>query len=219
MDNNTLKSAFLVLLFTNSVIAGDEWIICPSTYTHDIYGQRVDQYAQPVEPLAQRRADFQRSGYRNYRSTLQTGNSADNINIVEQWGAPVEPYEAWRFPFRPYGSPYQAWGPPTPYGMFNGNLGAGLYPGQSPAMPHHGGQQPGGGHYPGGNYPGGQHPGGNYPGGNYPGGPNSGGFANPSNGFPLTAPYENQPWFDGTYPAAPPLDSSPDRDFFYKPRQ
>ncbi len=41
------------------------------------------------KPLAQRDPTFQRSGYRHYRSTLQGGNSADNMHIVEQWGAPV----------------------------------------------------------------------------------------------------------------------------------
>ncbi len=224
MENKKLKIRVLLALIANlawvsAVSAGDEWMSWPSTYTHDVYGQRVDQFAQPVAPLAQRPADFQRSGYRNYRSTLQAGNSADNIHIVEQWGAPVQPYESWRFPFRPYGSPYPAWGPPTPYGLFNGNVGASPYPGQYPPGVHPGTPNQSG-QYPGGQYPGGQYPGGQYPGGNYPGGYGGGyGNASPSNGFPLTPPYQNQPWYDGTYPAAPPLDSSSDRDFFYKPTQ
>ncbi len=100
-----------------------------STYTHDAYGQRVDQYALPADPLAPYRADYQRSGFRNFRSTLQAGQSADNMHVVEQWGQAVMPYEAWRFPFRPYGVPYDAWGPQAPYGIFNGNVTRGGFPG------------------------------------------------------------------------------------------
>jgi hypothetical protein len=214
MDTNAYKiAALFVILATHSVAAGDNWMAWPSSYTHDNFGQRVDQHAQPVAPLAQRRADFQRSGYRHYRSTLQAGNSMDNMHIVEQWGAPIEPYEAWRFPFRPYGSPYPAWGPPTPYGIFNGNFGGGFHPqagfgvgpgqGQAPIPPNN--------MNPGGGYPGGAYPGNGYPGWQNPG------WQNPGNGFPLSPPYQNQPWYDGTYPAAPPLDTSSDRDFFYKP--
>lgn len=212
MDTNAYKIATLIIFFASQASAGDNWMAWPSTYTHDHFGQRVDQFATPVEPLAQRRPDFQRSGYRHYRSTLQAGNSMDNMHIVEKWGAPVEPYEAWRFPFRPYGSPYPAWGPPTPYGIINGNFG-GAYPGPFP-----------GNGFPANGIPGAQNPGGpvgQYPGGQYPGGPvgQYPSYNNPSNGFPLSPQYQNQPWYDGTYPTAPPLDSSSDRDFFYKPTQ
>ncbi len=97
-----------------------DWMTWPSTYTHDpVEGKRVDQYALPVEPRAQLRTDFQRSGMRHYRSSLQAGQSSDNIHIVEQWGRQVIPYEQWRFPYRPYGVPYGAWGPQAPYGIIN----------------------------------------------------------------------------------------------------
>ncbi|MCA9129681.1 MAG: hypothetical protein KDB22_21495 [Planctomycetales bacterium] len=185
-----------------------EWMTYPSTYTHDsVRGQRVDQYAQRVEPTVAQRADFQRSGYRNYRSTLQAGQSADNIHIVEQWGKAVLPYEQWRFPYRPYGVPYDQWGPQAPYGFLNGLLPNGIGYGAAPwptnpmqpAYPNtnNGGdpsRAPGYWNRPAyGNYYPGQQP----------------------YGFPLSPQYQGQPWFDGTYPTAPPLvpgvDSGYDR--------
>lgn len=97
-------------------------------------GERVAQYT-PIGPYYYyQRADFTRSGFRHYRSTIQAGGSADNLHIVEEWGKPVVPYEQWRFPYRPYGSPYPAWGPP--FGGLNGG-GGGYYP--------YGGFGPGGG--------------------------------------------------------------------------
>lgn len=223
-----MKYINIPLLFLLVLVAfvarsrADDWMTWPSTYTHShITGQRVDQHTQPVEPIAPQRTDLQRSGYRHYRSTLQAGESADNIHIVEQWGTPVMPYEAWRFPFRPYGSPYPAWGPPTPYGLFNANIGfqgANHY-GYGHPMPH-------GNYGPAivppnqtGNYS--NYQGSNLPNNNYNLGPYSNGLNGVGgiNGFPLIAPYQNAPWLDGSYPAAPPLDPSTDRDFFYKPQQ
>lgn len=183
-----------------------------STYTHDpVSGQRVDQYAQPAEAYGPSRNAVQRSGYRHYRSTLQAGLSSDNLHIVEEWGKQVIPYEHWRFPYRPYGVPYDAWGPPTPYGIINGQIG--FPPGFGP--------YPGYGNVPGGGAPVGVVPGGGMggpqtlpgnPGMGYPG---VGGW--PSRGFPLQPQYSNQPWFDGNYPAAPPLDTRSDQEFFYHP--
>ncbi len=106
----------------------DDWMTWASTYTHDSQGVRVDQYAMPVQPLGPDRDSYQRSGYRHFRSTLQAGQSADNYHVVEQFGAPVIPYEQWRFPFRPYGVPYDAWGPQTPLSMTSINAG-GFFPG------------------------------------------------------------------------------------------
>jgi hypothetical protein len=184
MQNIAYKIAALILLVNDLSLAGDDWMTWRSTYTHDHYGQRVDQHSPHADPIVPQRADFQRSGYRNYRSTLQTGNSADNMHVVEQWGAPVEPYEQWRFPFRPFGVPYDAWGPQAPYGIFNGNFGG--FPVPNSAGPiNHGGLllTPG---LPQRDFP----------------RPNS------SNGFPLTPPYRNEPWYDGSYPAAPTLDDN-----------
>lgn len=219
--------ACAVLLIGNFAWA-DDWMTWPSTYTHEpVRGKRVDQYAQPVQPIAHRDPTFQRSGYRNYRSTLQGATSADNMHIVEQWGAPVVPYEQWRFPFRPYGTPYNAWGPQAPYGMFNSNINANI--GQPGNYPLQGYQAPAGsapftGQPQAGNpnaiqqYP-------NYPYPSYPypnsnqGYPTPSNLPGPTNGFPLSPQYQNQPWFDGTYPTAPPLDNRSDAEFFYKPQQ
>ena len=190
-----LSCAGLLLLALGSTpAAADDWMTWPSTYTHNpVNGQRVDQYAMPAEPLAPARVDFQRSGYRHFRSTLQAGQSADNMHIVEQWGRPVMPYEQWRFPFRPYAVPYDAWGPQAPYGIINqsGFPGFGYgYPGYPNQPPTNTPPVPG---YPPG-----------YPPPGYP----------PSRGFPLQPTYENQPWYDGTYPAAPNLDPRSDQEFF-----
>ena len=224
--------AWAAILF-NGHARADDWMTWPSTYTHEpVRGQRVDQYAQPVQPIAHRDPSFQRSGYRNYRSTLQGANSADNMHIVEQWGAPVVPYEQWRFPFRPYGTPYDAWGPQTPYGIINGNFngnigqprhhsphgyqappGSAPYTGQPPVgQPYSSmGQPPVG-------YPGYSNPGFAYPGNSNQGFPVPINVPNPTNGFPLSPQYQNQPWFDGTYPTAPPLDNRSDAEFFFKPQ-
>lgn len=132
------------LLFASAAFAAAtpacaiDWLTAPSYYTHEpLQGQRVAQYS-PIGPFYYyHRPDFVRSGYRHYRSSIQTGGSADNLHIVEEWGRPVVPYEAWRFPFRPYGVPYDAWGPPfggyTPFGPgFFGGFGPGGGPGIGP---------------------------------------------------------------------------------------
>jgi hypothetical protein len=112
-----------------------DWLVVPSYYTHDpMNGQRVTQYAEIGPYYYYHRPDYQKSGYRHYRSTIQTGNSADNMHLVEEYGRPIRPYEEWRFPYRPYSVPYDAWGPPF------GGLGAGagyggIYGGVGPFPP------------------------------------------------------------------------------------
>jgi hypothetical protein len=125
-----------LLLAALSPLAGGaaDWITAPSYYTHDwTTGHRVAQYS-PIGPYYYyARPDFLRSGYRHYRSTIDLGNSSDNLHIVEEWGRPVRPYEEWRFPYRPYSVPYDLWGPP--FGGL-GNAGAffpfGAFPGPYP---------------------------------------------------------------------------------------
>lgn len=139
--------ALLLLSCTGPASAGD-WITAPSTYTHDsMSGERVKQYS-PIGPFyTYPQASFTRSGYRNTRSSLQVGTSADHYHTTEQWGKPVQPYGEWRFPYRPYSVPYDAWGPQffggVPFGRFQQGFGAGY-----------------GGGFPGGGFPGGGHPGG-----------------------------------------------------------
>jgi hypothetical protein len=132
--------------------AAADWLTAPSYFTHDpASGERVCQYS-PIGPFYYySRPDYLKSGYRQYRSTIDLGNSSDNLHIVETWGAPVRPYEEWRFPFRPYSVPYPGWGPPFgglgggngsyPY---SGGFGGGFPPFGGPGyFPGHGGfQQP-----------------------------------------------------------------------------
>src|SRR4051794_1581483 len=119
-----LLAAISAATFVSNGIAA-EWLTAPSYYTHDpSNGQRVAQHT-PIGPFYYfGRPDYVKSGYRQYRSTIDLGNSSDNMHVVEQWGAQVIPYEQWRFPTRPYSVPYQQWGPP--YGGLGG--GSGGYP-------------------------------------------------------------------------------------------
>jgi hypothetical protein len=110
---------FLTAAIAASRAQAIDWLTAPSYYTHDpLTAQRVAQYSEVGPFYYYHRPDFVRSGYRHYRSSIQAGGSADNLHIVEEWGRPVIPYEAWRFPYRPYGVPYDLWGPAyPPYGL------------------------------------------------------------------------------------------------------
>lgn len=187
LPNHTLLPTLAVLLLSLPVtVAADDWMTWGSTYTHDpATGARVDQYALPQQPYGPSRNAIKRSGFRHYRRTLQAGQTADNYHLTEEWGGQVQPYEQWRFPYRPYGVPYNAWGPQAPYGFFNGlnnqfGIPNAFVPGQT--LPN-----------------------------NLPGRVN--GYPAPVNGFPLQPRYNNQPWFDGTYPDAPPLQPQRSRAY------
>ena len=145
----------VALLTLAAPLCADDWMTWSSSYTHSPQtGQRIDQYAAGEQPISPYRQDFTRSGYRHFRSTLQAGQSADNMHIVEQWGQPVIPYEQWRFPFRPYAVPYDAWGPQAPYGISNSSVqfgvGRGNWSGHPGGPPHPGAGA--GGYGPGGGY-------------------------------------------------------------------
>src|SRR5438874_4292829 len=126
------SSLFVAAILITSRSMAADWITAPSYYTHDwSSGERVAQYA-PIGPYYYfTRPDYLKSGYRQYRSTVDLGNSSDNMHIVEQWGAQIVPYEQWRFPYRPYSAPYPAWGPP--YGGLGGGTGGYPYSGGSGA--------------------------------------------------------------------------------------
>ena len=218
----TFRRLALALLFECLLLQrlpAGEWMTWRSTYTHNpMTGQRVDQYSRPVEPVAPDQGNLVKSGYRHYRSTIQAGQSADNLHVVQEWGRPVAPYEHWRFPYRPYGSPYQAWGPQTPSVLGGFGFGFGGLPYGQPFPP--GAGQPGAGQ-PGAGQPGVGQPGlpmmpgpvwgqpGGYPPGGYP--------WVPGQPYPLVAPFQPAPWYDGFYPSAPPLDNRTDQQFFYRP--
>ena len=120
-----------------------DWLTLPGNYSHDGFsGQRVSQYA-PVElPTAPQGPPLRSSGYTHFRSTLAYGQSADNYHRVEQWGDPVRPYGEWRFPFRPYSTPYPNWG--APYAGLNIGVGLNAGNGFGGAFGGPGSGQPGG---------------------------------------------------------------------------
>ncbi|HEY2412881.1 MAG TPA: hypothetical protein VGI40_11595 [Pirellulaceae bacterium] len=203
-------STFLLLAVTGALNAAD-WATAPSYYTHDqSNGERVSQFAQIGPYYYFQRPDYLKSGYRQFRSTIDYGNSSDNMHVVEQWGAQVVPYEQWRFPTRPYSVPYQQWGPP--YGGLGGGTGGYPYSGGGGGgsgvsilggfFPPYGFGSAGG--YGGFGYGGGA---GGTPfisGGGGVGGGGMGG-AGMGGGFPgsFGQPAANyaQPWIDGHYPS------------------
>lgn len=204
----------LVLMASAQVASAVDWLTAPSFYTHDSStGQRVTQYAQVGPFYYPFRADYMKSGFRHYRSSIQVGSNADNLHIVEEWGNPIRPYEEWRFPFRPYSVPYDQWGPPFgglgpvgwggpwtgPWGGGGGWGGGwgggfplnGMNTGMGPTGPNapnaaNGPNGPNGPIGPGGPFP---------PGGGWGGGPRN--FA--------------QPWLDGYYA---PYDQKGRSDYF-----
>lgn len=202
-----------VLFLFASIVQANDWLTLPSTYSHDVHGVRVTQYAPIDAPTAASVSNFRTSGYTHTRSSLNYGQSADNYHRVEEWGEPVRPYGEWRFPNRPFATPYPNWGPPyaglnlgfpfpVPYGPgYGGGYGHGR--GSYPPGSHGGGNgwqgngPPGSGSHPG-SYPGGGGWPGNPPhfnGTNYP--------ASPLNPYPAGgpgSPYPVAPYYDGYYP-------------------
>ena len=130
----TLMLAFCTLVNASLAVADDQlpckncdleavdWTTLPSTYTHR-QGESVDQFNASVQPEAVSDQPHLSSVYRNSRSSLQGGNSADHYNRVDQYGPPVRPYGEWRYPNRPFAVPYPGWGPQLPqvYSNFNAN--------------------------------------------------------------------------------------------------
>lgn len=164
-----------------------DWTTLASTYTHDREGRRVDQFSAQVEPYAIERADYQQSGFRHTRSTLQAGTSADHYHSVERWGAPIQPYGEWRYPYRPFAVPYGAWGPQPPAVNFQGGGGWNGRPG-FPVLPGFGGN-----------------------------GFSGFGVPNWNNGFGVGPANALRPEQDDYYAPAPEPPPVSDRDFFYSP--
>lgn len=122
-----------------SLASAADWVTAPSYYSHDPQtGERTTQYAQNPTVYHAERPDYQQSGFRYTRSSLQMGRSIDHLALTEEWGNPVRPYGEWRYPYRPYSVPYPAWGAPYAglninYGPYYGGgvpYGAQGYPGQ-----------------------------------------------------------------------------------------
>jgi hypothetical protein len=202
-----LFAVAIVLCSVTARVSAD-WLTLPGQYTHDaMSGQRVAQYA-PVElPTAEVSPPLRTSGYTHYRSSLAYGQSADHYHRVEQWGDPVRPYGEWRFPFRPYSTPYPNWGAPFAGLNINNGLGFGIGfgggyppPAGAPVAPVGGMVPPAAGH-PGLGHPGLGHPGLGHPGhGWQPPNPAAGtdGFAPYPAG--RGTPYPVAPYYDGYTP-------------------
>lgn len=168
--------------------ASADWLTMPSKFTHDpVTGARVDQYTPVAAPEAPQVANFRSSGFTHTRSSIIFGQSADNYHRVEEWGDPVRPYGEWRFPFRPFSTPYPNWGPPFA-GLNIGVGGPGFGFGQ-PGFGQPGFGQPGFGQ-PGFGQPGFGQPGFGQPGFGQPG------FGQPGFGQPG---FGQQPGFGGGF--------------------
>ena len=127
---------------TSATFAAD-WLTLPSSFSHDAAGGgRVSQYAPITGPTVPLASNFRTSGFTHMRSSLNYGSSADNYHRVERWGDPIRPYGEWRFPFRPYSTPYPNWG--APYAGLNLNFnrgygnGFGGSAGYQPGLPRSG---------------------------------------------------------------------------------
>ena len=117
-----LHLLFLVTAIGSPAVFATDWLTQPSQFTHHPEsGERVAQYQEIAPPTAPMASNFRTSGYTHTRSSLNYGASADNYHRVERWGDPVRPYGEWRFPFRPFSTPYPNWGPP--YAGFNLGFG------------------------------------------------------------------------------------------------
>lgn len=93
--------------------ASVDWTTLPSTFSHR-EGYAVDRYDRGVTPVTYSDSLRTTSIYRHHRSSLQGVNSADHYHRVDQFGPPVVPYGEWRYPYRPYSVPYDAWGTQLP---------------------------------------------------------------------------------------------------------
>lgn len=176
---HAMKSIRFVVLFAvvaaiGSVSQAADWLTAPSYYTHDDAGRRVAQHTPTPHVYVYQPPNYVRSGYRNIRSTIQGGGSADNLHVVEEWGRPVIPYETWRSPYRPYAVPYDQWAPPFAGTGFGGGFGFGGYPAG---------------------------PGFGYGSGFGAGGFGGSGFGQNRPFFPGVEPFGPRPWNDGYYPS------------------
>ncbi|MFV1964287.1 MAG: hypothetical protein ACC628_02600 [Pirellulaceae bacterium] len=129
MNYRTLILVGTIVLSLVSALCANDWITAPSYYTHDPQsGERVRQYT-PIGPFyTYGQSNYRKSGFRHSRSSIQVGQSADNLIVTEKWGDSVRPYGEWRFPYRPYSVPYPLWGPPyggLGYGSGYGSYGSG----------------------------------------------------------------------------------------------
>lgn len=193
----TITLLVVVFQFAAATVGHADWLTLPGNYSHDAFsGQRVAQYAPVDLPTAPNTPPLRTSGYTHFRSTLAYGQSADNYHRVEEWGDPVRPYGEWRFPFRPFSTPYPNWGPP--YAGLNINQGIGFGVGAG----FGGGGFGGGFGRPGFGQPGIEPPDGPAPGFQHQRFPNPAARTNGFAPYPSGrgTPYPVAPYYDGYYP-------------------
>ena len=124
-------TALVVVAGSAEAVRAGDWLTSPARYTHSSRsGYRVNQY-QPIAPVYHT-PNANQIVYRSMRSALQVGNSADYYYFVDQYGDAIRPYGEWRYPYRPFSTPYPNWRPqpfgfggngfgdPTPYGGAGG---------------------------------------------------------------------------------------------------
>lgn len=117
----TIAIALSLALLAARPAAAIDWMLAPSTYTHDSQtGQRVHQYSEPGPVYVYQAPDFRRSAFQHNTSINRGPFGSDRLHVVEEWGRPVRPYGEWLFPYRPFSVPYDLWGPP--YGGFPGSF-------------------------------------------------------------------------------------------------
>ena len=129
-----LSAAASLLCSAGSHAHATDWLTMPSAYSHDLVsGARTGQFQPIVAPSVPQPTNFRTSGYTQTRSSLNYGQSADHYHRVEKWGDPVRPYGEWRFPHRPYSTPYPNWGAP----LAGLQVQTGLWPpyGYRPGLP------------------------------------------------------------------------------------
>ena len=105
--------SLLMLIVLATITSAADWLNAPSYYSHNPKtGNPTAQYTPTPDVYIYQDPTYQRSGYRNTRSSIRVNGSADNFHLVEEWGRPIRPYGEWQRPYRPYSVPYSQWGEP-----------------------------------------------------------------------------------------------------------
>ena len=120
---NVIAAITIIAALSVGNASAADWLTMPGQFSHDpASGQRIGQYAAKRPATTAAPPPVRTSGFTHTRSSLHYGQSADNYFRVERYGdgPAVRPFGEWRFPYRPFSVPYDAWGPP--YGGLNLNF-------------------------------------------------------------------------------------------------
>ncbi len=108
-----LAIVLLTIVPAGVALAETGWLFSQSYYSHaEETGHRVAQYASAETPYFTPDPTYMRSAYRQNRSSIRVGGSADHLHVVETWGdgENVRPYGEWQRPYRDGATPYGPWG-------------------------------------------------------------------------------------------------------------